>query len=185
MTSRSFCFTLLLIVASLIHSGPALANSFAVQTAVFNEPKGERAGIEGSAWLQTNQYLAVRFSALLFDGQNQDKHSDVFGGASAAAFVHAGQDVVNPYLGLGVEISSTVYCIVLHDSEEEDDSYQYTDDECEDGRQAVFALYPEFGIQLNFGRVKVTPFVRRYFDTNNHHPVTNAYGVSFSFNFAM
>lgn len=150
----------------------------------FNEPKGERAGVESAVWLEPQDYYAFRFSALFFDGKNAFKESDFFAGISAAAFVQAGTEQIKPYLGLGLEASSTVYCIILHD-DDEDEGYNFTDEECSGGKQGVLAIYPEVGIRFNLGAVTVSPYMRRYFDTNDNHPVTNAYGVNFSVNFSL
>ena len=163
----------------------AQASSLSFNAGAFNEPKGERYGAEFSVWMEFDNHTSARFSGLIFSGKNAFQHSDAFGGFSIAGFIHLNQPI-NPYVGIGLQASSTLYCITLHDSEEEaEGDYQFTDDECENAKQSVLAIYPEAGIRFNLGSVTISPFVRRYFDTHDNAPVTNAYGVQMAFRFAL
>jgi len=161
------------------------ASSLSFNAGAFNEPKGKRYGAEFSAWMEFDNYTSVRFSGLVFNGQNAFQNNDAFGGFSIAGFLHLNQPI-NPYVGIGLQASNTLYCYALHDSEDEaDGDYQFTDEECENSKQSVLAIYPEAGIRFNLGPVTVSPFVRRYFDTHDNAPVTNAYGIQFAFRFVL
>lgn len=149
------------------------AEGFDISFGGFNEPKGGRGGAEVAAWLEFEQHVSVRFSGLIFSGKNSYQEDDMFGGFSIAGFIHANQPV-NPYAGIGVQFSDTIYC---HFTGDDDDDDFFTDEECHDGKQSVVAIYPEIGMRFDLGVVSISPFLRRYFDTNDNLPVTNAYGV--------
>jgi len=159
------------------------ASDLTLNISAFNEPKGKRVGVGGSVWGEFDNHMSVRFSLLMFRGQNAFEESDTFGGLSIAGFVHLDHPI-NPYVGLGLQASSTLYCIAFHDDDEEwEGDRQFTDNECADSKQGVLAIYPEAGVRFNLGPLVVSPFVRRYFDTHDNLPVTNAYGVSVAMKF--
>ena len=162
----------------LVFSFNTFAGDLSFGAGGFNEPNGERYGMEVSAWAELDNHLSFRFSGLVFNGKNSYQQSDMFGGFSIAGFMHLNQPI-NPYIGLGIQGSNTVYCSFFDDDEDD----WFTDEECVDSKQSVLAIYPEVGLRFDIGPFKVTPFVRRYFDTHDNLPVTNAYGVLFSFRF--
>lgn len=155
------------------------ASDFSFGAGGFNEPSGGRYGAEVYAWAELDQHVSFRFSGLLFNGKNSYQKSDTFGGFSIAGFVHLNQPI-NPYVGIGLQGSNTIYCSLFDDDEED----FFSDEECVNSKQNVLAIYPEIGLRFNLGPVKLTPFVRRYFDTHDNLPVTNAYGLLLSFNFS-
>lgn len=166
------------VIIFILFSCHVNSADFSIGLGGFNEPQGERYGGEVAAWVEFDNHFSFRFSGLVFNGKNSYQQSDMFGGFSVAGFVHLNQPI-NPYLGIGIQGSDTVYCSFFDDDEDD----WFSDEECVDSKHNVLAIYPEFGIRFNLGPVKVTPFVRRYFDTHDNLPVTNAYGVMFSLYF--
>lgn len=137
----------------------------------FNEAEGEHAGAEISVMGDLGSNAAIRLSGVLYSGINQSKIDDLFAGYSLTGYFHLEHETINPYLGLGVFGGKTFNC---RDREEENDW-------CEE--ESVVALYPEFGIAFDINKLRVYPYVRRYFDSNSGASMVNAYGIQVGITF--
>lgn len=183
LVNKRFDFTVskwFLALCMFLTSAQSFASSanFDWSLASFNEPKGGRAGIEIAASQQIADTITIRGAGVIFSGKDFNSDDTLFGGLSVSGFAHFPY-FLSPYVGGGLQISNTVFCIILED----DENPSETPDECQGNQQTVIALYPEVGFKIDLGALKIAPFARRYFDTNNNLPVTNAYGLQLSFSF--
>lgn len=162
---------LFFVLLTLSTSTLAKQSNSIISLGVFNEPQGERAGLE-IAMSAGNDYFGGRLSGTLYKGgkNNGDESSDLYAGFSGFGYIHTGQDI-NPYIGLGIFIGETLNCT----DEEEESNY------CSEEMTA--ALYPELGIKLNIENIQVTPYIRRYFDTSDSRKSGNVYGINFGIAF--
>lgn len=158
---------LLLVLLTLTTSTIAKQSNSNISLGVFNEPQGERAGLE-IAMSAHNDYFGGRLSGTLYKGgkNNEYESGELYAGFSGFGYVHMGQDI-NPYLGVGVFIGETLNCT---DEQEEFEN-------CSEEMTA--ALYPELGLELNIENIQVTPYIRRYFDTSDSRKSGNVYGINF------
>ena len=136
----------------------------------YNEPEGDRAGVEVSYLKVGRSYLGFKASGVLYVGKNDQKFDDLFGGYSASGFFHFNQPL-NPYVGAGLFMGRTFNC----------SSQQQQSDACLE--DYVVAVYPEAGLMLQLDDFLIAPFVRRYFDTNSNADPVNAFGVSLGYRF--
>jgi len=144
--------------------------NFFVSASAFNEANGDHSGLELSVLTEPSDYFAARLSGVLYSEKKAPKIHDLYGGFSATAYFHLNQKYLNPYLGLGLFAGDTFNC-----SDIDEEAGECTED-------IVLAAYPEFGVGVNIGKLHIFPFIRRYFDTNNHASTTSAYGVHIGIN---
>jgi len=144
-------------------------NAF-VSASAFNEANGDHSGLELSALAKSSDNFAVRLSGVLYSEKKAPKIHDLYGGFSATVYFHLNQKYLNPYLGLGLFAGDTFNC-----SDIDEEAGECTED-------IVLAAYPEFGVGINIGKLHIFPFIRRYFDTNEHASTTSAYGVHIGIN---
>ena len=156
----AFC----LLLPALVHSAGEQGDLYATLGG-FNEPGGKHSGLEASLVKVFNEYTGVKVSAVLFVDEKDREIADLFTGFSISGFIHLNQPL-SPYIGLGIFSGDEFGCSDRDDEREA----------CESN--SVFAVYPEFGIRLAVAGFSISPFVRRYFDTNPHKSSTNAYGLT-------
>lgn len=160
----------------------------------FNEPEGERSGLELSV-SGKGDYLGGRFSLSLYSGGNNTtttyeqtvnvnggypyyentiidvyESNETYAGISGFAFIHINQPI-NPYLGVGLFLGKTQSCT----------SYEEQYEDCLE--DPILAIYPELGVEFNILRVQITPYIRRYFDTSDSRKSGNIYGINVGLNF--
>lgn len=169
--------------------------SHSIGVGIFNEPSGERYGAElfisargdyfggrlsgvyyASTSISTNKVETYTESTDIFGNviyagtieSTQDiENNEEYGGFSVFAFIHADQ-LINPYLGLGMFVGRPFHC----SSEKEELETCHED--------AEVAFYPEFGVEVNIYNVRITPYIRRYYDTSTSNKSENVYGINFS-----
>lgn len=162
-----------LALLTLSTSSLARQSSPLFSIGAFNEPQGDRAGLE-IAISGKGDYFGARLSGTLYKGGNNVKNgyesNEFYAGFSGFGFVHMGQDI-NPYLGLGVFVGETLHC--TSDEEEFENCVEETS----------AAIFPELGIEFNIQSVQITPYIRRYFDTSDSRNSGNVYGINFGISF--
>ena len=117
------------------------------------------------------EHIEGRLSGVLYTESTNGVLSEIFGGLSAAGYLHPNNNSIDPHLGLGFFIGDTFNC---SNAEEQLGT-------CEE--ETVAAIYPEIGIAFNLSPLRIYPFARRYFDTNDHTGHTNAYGIHLGLKF--
>jgi hypothetical protein len=163
----------LLIFLTVVSQSSSAKQKESFSIGVFNEPSGDRAGAE-IIFTGRSDYVGMKLGGVLYASNTKtsdDYESDeVYAGFSAFAFIHTGL-VVNPYLGLGIFAGNNFDC----SDKEEENGYCAKDSE--------FAIYPEFGVEINIMNINITPYIRRYFDTNSSSKSNNVYGINLGVNF--
>ena len=114
----------------------------------------------------TDIFGNVIYAGTIEPTQDIEKNEE-YGGLSVFGFIHAGQ-LINPYLGLGMFVGRPFHC----SSEKEELETCHED--------AEVAFYPEFGVEVNIYNVRITPYIRRYYDTSTSNKSENVYGINFS-----
>jgi opacity protein-like surface antigen len=170
--SQKFILCFLMVV-----SGYSVAkNNDSIALGLFNEPEGDRAGAEIVGTLKSD-YFGGKLGGVLYSSKrhnsNGNEENEIYGGLSAFAFVHFGQEI-NPYLGVGVFIGQGVGC---------DDSNSYYDDDDNCKNRNEVALYPELGVEIHIEKVTISPYIRRYFDSSTSNKSGNVYGVTVGISF--
>ena len=138
----------------------------------FNEEHGRHSGLQISilGHIQDQDFLAGRISGVLMSERNTPLEVISYQGFSLTGFIHPNFPHINPYFGIGVFAGETYNCNELD-----------VDGNCIE--DVMLALFPEIGVGFTFGNFHFFPFVRRYYDSNLHAQINNAYGLNISFIF--
>ena len=76
-------------------------------------------------------------------------------------------------------IFSTLLVLLLISCNSNDND---SEEECE--KESIGAFFPELGVSIDFGGVRIYPYVRRYFDSKIHNKENrDAYGLQLGINF--
>ena len=168
---RKICFLSIILVLISCRSGASESvENIYLSISAFNESNGEHAGLEISGLSNINNHFAGRISGVIFEEENEAKINEIYEGYSATGYFHFGQKYLNPYFGAGIFVGETFSC---NDTEKEAGT-------CKEDN--VLAAYPEIGLAINIKAIHIFPFVRHYFDTNNHRSSVSAYGLYIGIN---
>ena len=189
-------YKFILLFLAFIPEFTSATEPTSIGVGIFNEPSGERYGAElfisarggyfggrlsgvyyastsiSTQKVETSIESTDIFGNIIYAGtidstQSIEKNEE-YGGLSVFAFIHADQ-VINPYLGLGMFVGRPFHC--SSEKEEQDTCHE----------DAEVAFYPEFGVEINIQNVRITPYIRRYYDTSTSNKSENVYGINFSF----
>ncbi|WP_276680916.1 hypothetical protein [Thalassolituus oleivorans] len=140
----------------------------------FQEPGGTRSGAELAIMSDISAYTSGRLSGVLYFGKNSEGVEDVFAGYSISLLFHTDFSHVNIQSGVGMFLGESLVC----DEDVDTDS----EEECE--KESIGAFFPELGVSIDFGGVRIYPYVRRYFDSKIHNKENrDAYGLQLGIHF--
>ncbi|WP_320820724.1 hypothetical protein [Thalassolituus sp.] len=139
----------------------------------FQEPAGTRSGAELAISSDISAYTSGRLSGVLYFGKNSEGIEDVFAGYSISLLFHTDFSHVNIQSGVGMFLGESLVC---------DEDVDTDSEECE--KESIGAFFPELGVSIDFGGVRIYPYVRRYFDSKIHNKENrDAYGVQLGVHF--
>ncbi|CCU71876.1 hypothetical protein TOL_1451 [Thalassolituus oleivorans MIL-1] len=140
----------------------------------FQEPGGTRSGAELAIMSDISAYTSGRLSGVLYFGKNSEGVEDVFAGYSISLLFHTDFSHVNILSGVGIFLGESLVC----DEDVDTDS----EEECE--KESIGAFFPELGVSIDLGGVRIYPYVRRYFDSKIHNKENrDAYGLQLGIHF--
>lgn len=147
------------------------SSPISVSVSGFSDSLSGSGGAEIALRIQPHPYISGGLAAVLYENDDYNDGTGVFGGYSASLFFSPNW-LVQPYVGVGIFSGDREVC------------YEYYDrvyDECED--HYIFAVYPEAGIRFRILSTEVGLFKRRYFDSDERYSYIDMVGVNIGYRF--
>lgn len=164
-----------LLFLVLLVSSQAFAQSndsfVSVSVAGFSDSLSGSGGAEIALRIQPHPYISGSLAAVLYENDDYNDDTGVFGGYSASLFLSPDW-LIQPYAGVGIFSGDREICYEYYDR-----SY----DQCED--HYIFAVYPEAGIRFRILSTEVGVFTRRYFDSEERYSYIDMIGVTIGYRF--
>lgn len=166
-----------LLFLSLLVSSQVLAQAndysvpLSVSVAGFSDALRDSGGAEVALRIQSHPYLSGSLAAVLYENDEYNDGTGVFGGYSASLFLSPDW-AVQPYMGFGVFSGDREVCRKYNDQ-----GYEV----CEE--HYIFAFYPEVGIRLRMWSAEIGLFTRRYFDSDERYSYIDMVGVNIGYRF--
>jgi len=167
-----FLFFLILLVSSQAlaqTSNYSYPSALSISVSGFSDTLSGSGGAEVSLRIQPHPYLSGSLAAVLYENDDYNDNTGVFGGYSASLFLSPDW-LIQPYIGVGIFSGDREVC-----REYNDRIYN----EC--GEQYIFAAYPEVGIRLRIFSTEIGLFTRRYFDSGERYPYIDMIGVNIGY----
>ena len=169
-----FLFFLILLIsfqALAQTSDYSYSPDLSVSVSGFSDSLSGSGGAEVSLRIQPHPYISGSLAAVLYENDNYNDNTGVFGGYSASLFLSPDW-LVQPYVGVGIFSGDREVCREYNDRIYDECSEHY-----------IFAVYPEVGIRLRILSTEVGFFTRRYFDSDDRYPYIDMVGVNIGYRF--
>lgn len=164
-------FLILLVSSQALAQSNDYSSSLSVSVAGFSDTLSRSGGAEIALRIQPHPYISGSLAAVLYENDEYNDGTGVFGGYSASLFLSPDWPV-QPYIGVGVFSGDREVC-------REYNGRRYG--ECEE--HYIFAAYPEVGIRLRAWSTEIGAFTRRYFDSDDRYPYIDMVGVNIGYRF--
>ena len=145
------------------------STDFSVGVSGFSDSLSGSGGAEMSLRIQPHPYISASLAAVLYENDNYNDNTGVFGGYSASLFLSPDW-LVQPYIGVGLFSGDREVCRGYNDRRYDECSEHY-----------IFAVYPEAGIRVRILSTEIGLFTRRYFDSDDRYPYVDMVGVNIGY----
>lgn len=164
-------FLVLLVSSQVLAQSNDYPIPLSVSVAGFSDALRESGGAEVALRIQPHPYVSGSLAAVLYENDEYNDGTGVFGGYSASLFISPDWGL-QPYMGVGVFSGDREVCRQYNGQRYE---------ECEE--HYIFAVYPEVGIRLRIWSTEIGLFTRRYFDSGEHDAYIDMVGVNIGYRF--